>query len=142
MKNSIAIVPMNEVVNNNKKYAHLFSEGNLKLEEILLLLWKIGIQTKGCCCGHDDGSIYSGPYVGLGLNNNVNDVINLLSNISKKENVRISFVSNGSKKVAGIHNGKYDDKSNIKLFDNILCALKKSEVVIDEDINLFKGRSM
>ena len=50
--------------------AKLFSEGNKDLEELLLTLWDMGIQTNTCCKGtsekdHKPGELLKFPYIAL-----------------------------------------------------------------------------
>ena len=54
---NIAILPYSE----QKQLAQSFAEGSEELEQILLLLWKNGINTVACCAGH--GTIDKPPYI-------------------------------------------------------------------------------
>ena len=47
--------------------AEVFAEGSAELKKILLLLWECGVQTLGCCAGHEDGS--SKPYIAFNVEN-------------------------------------------------------------------------
>lgn len=52
------------------KSARLFSEGNKDLEELLLTLWSMGIQTNSCCKGtsesnHKPNELLKFPYIAL-----------------------------------------------------------------------------
>ena len=45
--------------------ATVFAEGSNELKKILLLLWECGVQTIGCCGGHEDNR--SMPYVAFNI---------------------------------------------------------------------------
>lgn len=133
MKSNVFKFDKNEIFANKKKYATLFSEDNKVLEEILMMLWKQDIYTVGCCKGHDDKEP-GVPYIGISLYNDLDMIVNILSNISK-DDIRISFVGRGASKSVGIHNRSLDNKNNKKLFADIMDTLKRDNFLYyDNDI--------
>ena len=113
------------VLNDKKKYASLFCEGNSDLYAVLMKLWNNGFKTVGCCGGHNDNS----DYVGIALNKNKKQIINLLSAISKKD-ICIVFTAKDDNKNISIK--KRNKESNNNIFKEILEVFDKNE--IDEDI--------
>lgn len=74
--------------------AKVFSEGNKNLEELLIVLWKNGIQTIGCCSGEHENS--ANPYVGFYVDKLDNGLLSdlLLDTIQLKEFLQVD-VSKG-----------------------------------------------
>ena len=60
------------------KLAKDFSEGNLKLEKLLIDMWDNGIKTNSCCNGHDDGRSW---FLSFEVDENSKQVVNDLINI-------------------------------------------------------------
>ena len=57
-----------------KKFAKQYSEGLEELEQLLNNLWNLGIDTLGCCRGHNDKL----PYIGIVVNDYSINIINHL----------------------------------------------------------------
>lgn len=57
-------------------FANKYSEGCIQLEKLLNDLWDLGVETKGCCRGHDDNL----SYISMVIDDNSIDIINNLIN--------------------------------------------------------------
>lgn len=69
--------------------AKVFSEGNKELEELLIYLWKNGIQTIGCCSGEHENS--ASPYIGFYVDKLDNSLLSdlLLDAVQLKEFLQV-----------------------------------------------------
>lgn len=79
-----------------EKAALDFSEGNEELRELLLYCFQNGIQTRGCCAGHEreDGE-RTMPYIGFNFNEqNKEAIINMLKNLMSEKGLVFSFAAN------------------------------------------------
>lgn len=79
-----------------EKAALDFSEGNEELRELLLYCFQNGIQTRGCCAGHEreDGE-RTMPYIGFNFNEqNKEAIINMLKNLMSEKGLSLNFVTN------------------------------------------------
>lgn len=116
MKNeNYSNIDFNEIIKNKEKYAKVFSEGSKELEKTLLSLWNKGIETKGCCKGHDDKK--SKQYIGISLDKNLDMVVHLLSSLDKN-NLHISIVRLKDDYLVSIK--KYNNED---IYDNIIKSI-------------------
>jgi len=85
-KGKILLKDFSQMSNEEKlEQATVFSEGSEELKKILLLLWDCGIQTLGCCAGHEDNS--SMPYVAFNIENiEETDLIEFLIELTNDKN--------------------------------------------------------
>ena len=98
MKNSDKPIPFNEVEKYGyERAAKLFSEGSEELEQLLLTLWEMGIQTNACCKGteefdHKQGLIKM-PYITLNLTEDrLNLILNLVEDVLKDKSLKRTSV--------------------------------------------------
>ncbi len=69
-------------IDEQNAWANEFCEGDEKLKELLLFLWKNNINTHACCKGHIEEKGFGGPYICFSCNNLSNDtIIRLCQNI-------------------------------------------------------------
>lgn len=120
-------VSREEKIIDAKKY----SEGNEKLEELLLLLWENGINTVSCCAGHErDKMSKNNPFISIMIDNISEDVLKkvLLDGCLNKEietieinQMRWNLSKNSFCKRLIFHLNDYTCK-----FDSILESFKKA----------------
>lgn len=73
--------------------AENLSENNKKLKRLLLECWKKKIKTFACCKGHDEENM---AYLGLEIDEESIDYVNLLLNNLEKEDYRIISISSAN----------------------------------------------
>lgn len=119
-------VDFDEILKDVDRYAKIFSENEIKLEETLKLLWKNGYETIGCCKGHKKES----AYIGFSIKD-TEKIINLLSSLEKK-NIIISFL-----KFNGSINCSIKSYNKSDIFTNISNSInqKNSDNKIKEILN-------
>ena len=103
-----------------------FSEGNEKLKELLSFCFENGIETKGCCSGHNGKQR---PYILFAFNDeNLQSILKILKQISIEDIVsNISFTKQPgviSTFCVSMHNDKFNEG-----FEQILSALKYEKEV-------------
>ena len=52
------VVTFEDIQNDPSSFSSVFCEGSVALRELLLNLWEHGIETRGCCKGHEEYHIY------------------------------------------------------------------------------------
>ena len=127
-----------EILSNKEKYALEYCEGNADLYKLLIKLWDNNIETVGCCSGHD----LKKAYVGISLEKNIDIILKILSSV-KKDDILISFTSNGICRNVSIKNTNHSREHNF--FIDVINALDENDIskeiadIIDYILNFKDG---
>lgn len=108
-----------------EKSARLFSEGNKDLEELLLTLWSMGIQTNACCKGTEEPDhkqpLPKIPYISLHVTiESLNLILALAENILNDKYLKHSNVD-FSLSMYRNRNDNFERKRLCFLSFNLLC---------------------
>ncbi len=91
-----------------KKQAKVFSEGNSELEQILIELWKNGVQTIGCCSGHNGKEV---PYISFYIDTLEDGLLSdlLLDTLKKDSEILSISIKRGHSAIEE----EFDDVGNV-----------------------------
>lgn len=87
--------------------AEIFAEGSPKLQQLLLFLWKNGIQTRACCAGHKNqqsGKIRA-PYIQFYVDNIEDNVLKKLLFSLHKQKETLDYFGIAKLNDDQLHNG-------------------------------------
>ena len=112
----------------------IWSEGNPELEKLLYQFIGDGIQTVGCCSGHDTGDCDDIPYVcfKVGEDANYERILDFLAKLDDKGiNLTISFIkSTNTTPICGIY-APNTGRDNGEFFRNIKLAYSSKEISME-----------
>lgn len=119
-----------------KNLIPIWSEGNPELEKTLYKLIEDGIETVGCCSGHDTGTSNDLAYVGLKFGRDLKweIILNLLAQLDSEENkkITIGFVKGENlKPLCGLY-APNPGRDNGDFFRRINLAYSSEKTISDE----------
>jgi len=147
---------VDEIKNNGlEQSAKQFSEGNKLLEEILLNLWSLGIETLACCKGEhvkgheiDSALFFRFPYIAIKVTEQTKEKVMLLIKIlanekgNSKPNITYkNTVFRNEQSSTLLIDRMFLSNANVnKMFKVVLSATEKMKTIkkvqLNEDVNL------